>query len=77
MFADDCIIYVPISSINDQIEVNNILYRISSWCSDKNMIVNTQKTQYMHLANKKNLLYFDYKLDSSGLLKLTAINTWA
>lgn len=70
MFADDCIIYAPISSVNDQIEVNDILYRISSWCGEKNMIINTQKTQYMHLTNKKNILYFDYELDSVKLTKV-------
>lgn len=70
MFADDCIIYTPITSVDDQIKLNYTLSNISAWCSENNMKINTGKTKYMHITTKKNALCFDYELDAVKLSKV-------
>lgn len=60
MFADDCVIYTPVYSVEDQINLSSTLSGIASWCQDYNMMINVHKTQYMHVSTKKTVLTFNY-----------------
>lgn len=49
MFADDCVVYTPVSIIQDQIKVRDVLASIASWFHENNMKINISKTQYIYI----------------------------
>lgn len=64
LFADDCIIFREISSMQDQIELNTNLDKIYSWCKEWGMVVNAEKTVSLRITRKKSPFEFEYTLGS-------------
>lgn len=60
LFADDCILFREISSMQDQIELNTNLDNIYSWCRDWGMVVNAEKTVSLRITRKKSPFQFQY-----------------
>ncbi|XP_075739485.1 uncharacterized protein LOC142784965 isoform X1 [Rhipicephalus microplus] len=67
--ADDCLIYMPVSCTDDQLELNKCLEDLELWCCEWDMQVNFKKTTYVHITNKKNVLNFQYNIGSNKLSK--------
>lgn len=60
LFADDCILYKPVNSDNDQTTLNNSLNAITNWCETWDMKLNQDKTVFMRITNKKNPIMTKY-----------------
>lgn len=69
LFADDCVLFQEITSINDQIHLNSSLAKIYEWCNTWDMKVNTDKTVVLRFARRKAPLSYIYRLGSSPLLE--------
>lgn len=67
LFADDCILFREISSMQDQIELNTNLDNIYSWCRDWGMVVNAEKTVSLRITRKKSPFQFQYTLGSCAV----------
>jgi hypothetical protein len=71
LFADDCLLYRSIKSINDQIHYNKIYSHSKSGQQQWGMRFNATKCYLMTINITKNPLTFDYTLDSHNLEKVT------
>jgi hypothetical protein len=71
LFADDCLLYRSIKSINDQIHYNKIYSHSKSGQLQWGMRFNATKCYLMTINISKNPLTFDYTLDSHNLEKVT------
>ena len=63
LFADDCILYRLIKSINDQIQLQQDLQSLEKWATTWGMRFNATKCYLMTINRSKNPLTFDYTLD--------------
>lgn len=70
MFADDCIVYKEIQTLDDQIVLNDSLKKIAKWCQDWQMTINVEKTVCMTVTRKKNPLSFPYQIQQSELKRV-------
>lgn len=69
LFADDCLIYTPVYSVNDQILLNVSLAKIQEWCQKWDMQINTKKCLSVTITKKKSPLPFSYSLDGINSLQ--------
>jgi hypothetical protein len=53
LFADDCVIYAPISTFNDTSNLQEDIHRLCTWCSVWNMPLNTLKCNHITFSTKK------------------------
>lgn len=60
LFADDCILFNEINSIEDQLALNSALENVASWSKTTNMQLNHDKTVYLRMTRKKHPLEFSY-----------------
>ena len=67
LFADDCLIYRPISSIEDTIALQNDLDTLHQWSTKWNMKFNTDKCHTMRITLLRNTINADYHLGNSSL----------
>lgn len=67
LFADDCVLYRRISSIADQIILQNDLSNIQQWCSRWLMQLNINKCKVMQVSRKRNNLSFQYSVNAKFL----------
>lgn len=68
LFADDCVMFKKIDSVDDQVLLNKCVSNVYQWCNEWGMKLNSEKTVYMNVTRKKNYFSFPYML-SSHLLK--------
>lgn len=55
LYADDCVLYEKISSVDDQIRLNDAFKSIVTWCNDWQMEINFDKTVFMRISLKISL----------------------
>lgn len=67
IFADDCIIYRPISSPDDHLTLQSDLHRINDWCNKWLMSLNTEKCKIISFTRKQNVCTFHYTINNSAL----------
>lgn len=60
LFADYCVLYEAVNSINDQTTLNHSLNDITNWCDTWDMKLNHEKTVMMRITNKKSPLLYQY-----------------
>uniref|UniRef100_A0A6G5AA70 Putative endonuclease/reverse transcriptase n=1 Tax=Rhipicephalus microplus TaxID=6941 RepID=A0A6G5AA70_RHIMP len=72
LFADDCVLFRDINSLDDQNELNSNLHNIHLWCNEWGMILNAEKSVCMRLTRKKVPLNNTYQLGSSTLREVTS-----
>lgn len=70
LYADDCVIYSVINSINDQLQLNRELHQLFQWCNTWQMSVNLKKSVVMSIANKTHIHSFDYTIDGTILSRV-------
>lgn len=68
IFADDCIIYRSINSINDHQALQNDLDLICHWCNTWLMALNVSKCQVISFSRKRDNSHFSYKINHNELL---------
>lgn len=73
LFADDCVIYSTIRSIDDQLKLNSSLRNISQWCEMWGMEINVSKTAFISLTKKKRPLSFVYSLNGFNISKVDKV----
>lgn len=71
LFADDCVLFNVITSREDQSVLNSNLHNIYNWCRKWNMNLNSDKSVFMKITNKKNSLTFPYSLPGQPLKEVT------
>lgn len=67
LFADDCVVFRTIKSMDDQKELNSSLNNIFLWCEEWGMAANVDKTVSLRITHKKNPLEYAYKMGSVPL----------
>lgn len=60
LFADDCLIYSPVSTVEDQWRLNNALQEVKHWSDKWDMKINYEKSLFANITNKKKKLLFNY-----------------
>lgn len=70
LFADDCLIYCPVSCREDQLKINQCLQTLNLWCSKWGMEINIKKSTYTHITKKKEVLSFAYNIGDNMLVKV-------
>lgn len=73
LFADDCLIYTRINSLEDHVRLNEALKTIVNWCEKWNMTVNKEKTVLLRITNRKTKSLFTYNLGNSALVEVSSI----
>ena len=67
LFADDCIIYRPVTKSGDaeylQADINNLM----SWAEEWSMLFNPEKCEVIRVTNKKKPLKYMYKISDQML----------
>lgn len=74
LFADDLKIYAKIRTLNDIIEPQNDLNRLSNWCRTNKLSLNTQKCKFISFTAKRIPLPTTYNIDGTPLEQVTSIN---
>lgn len=69
LFADDCVVYTVVHNSDDQVNLNNSLQMIYSWCKTWGMKLNTTKTHFISFTNKTNPLNFTYTIGNTTIDK--------
>ena len=70
LFADDCIIYRPISSARDSANLQADLNALRQWTCDWQMTFNPDKCVVMHITRRKNKRKTIYNLNSVNLAEV-------
>lgn len=71
LYADDCVLYEKITSVDDQIKLNRNFLKVISWCDKWQMPVNFAKTVFMRITLKKDPLLFQYSTNNTILSEVT------
>lgn len=74
LFADDLKIYNKIQSLNDVIELQNDLNRLSLWCKQNKLHLNISKCKFISFTVNRNPLNVTYHIDSTALEQVTVVN---
>ena len=69
-FADDCLLYKTIRTIQDQIQLQNDLKSLEEWASLWGMRFNASKCYIMSIHRNQNPLTYTYTLDNHILEKV-------
>lgn len=67
IFADDCIIYRPIYSPDDQLALQNDLHQINDWCKKWLMSLNKEKCRLISFTRKQNIYNYRYTISNHPL----------
>ena len=67
LFADDCLLYRSIKTLQDQIELQKDLASLEKWAQDWGMRFNATKCYLMSIHRAKNPLTYHYNLDNHVL----------
>lgn len=70
LFADDCILFNNIHSLDDQTALNSSLNSILSWCTQWGMRINYEKSVYLRITNKTHPLKFSYMISNNPLAEV-------
>ena len=69
LFADDCLLYREVNSINDQVALQADLNTLVEWAHTWGMAFNIKKCNMLTVTNrKKKKLTFTYKMDGQKIL---------
>lgn len=71
LFADDCIIFKEINSINDHEVLQESLLKIDQWCGDSKMQLNASKSVLLRISRKQQPSVFEYRLNQSVIPQVT------
>lgn len=71
LFADDCLIYAPVTCEGDQININQNLQAFALWCEKWEMKINFNKTTFTHITNKRNIISFQYSIAGHDLVNVS------
>lgn len=72
VFADDCILYRPIRSLDDHHILQEDLHLVTKWCEDWQMKLNSSKCQLMTFTRKTSTHRFSYYMNSNIISQASA-----
>lgn len=64
LFADDCVVYNKVTSLHDNIQLQDDLVKINKWCEEWLMPLNKSKCKLICFTRKKTVLSYQYYLGS-------------
>lgn len=73
LFADDCVIYRPITNVSDTITLQQDLLKLDEWCRKWLMVLNTNKTALISFHRRQNLPTTNYNINGSIVSSLSSI----
>ena len=73
LFADDCVCYRNIDSIEDCEKLQSDINKLSSWAKTWKMRFQSTKCNIMQITKKQNIIDYNYKLDDTVLEKVESI----
>ena len=77
LFADDCLLYRVIKSVEDQVALQEDLRSLEQWCTKWGMRLNSSKCQVMTICRRRNKLSRMYSIGGQVLSGLwTKRNIW-
>jgi len=71
LFADDCLLYRPIHSIQDQIQLQSDLAELQKWAELWGMKFNARKCYILRVSRRSTPLHYFYELDNHILQEVT------
>ena len=71
LFADDCLLYIVISSQEDAASLQEDLDRLQEWESDWQMAFNPNKCEHIRITNKKKIVQSSYQIHGHVLKETT------
>lgn len=73
LFADDCVIYKPITSNSDVISLQLDLNRLTEWCNTWQMEINISKTKHVQFASTIRQNANQYKIRGANIGSVSSI----
>lgn len=67
LFADDCVIYRPITNSSDNSALQDYLNRIQDWCNTWLMSLNVFKTKLISFQRRRNHVLSNYTLNNQRI----------
>lgn len=67
LFADDCVIYHVVTDYSNCEELDNDLRKLSEWCRDWQMNINTKKTKLMRFTTCNNFVSHTYTINNEAI----------
>lgn len=67
LYADDCVLYLPVTCINDAKILQTDLDAVTSWCDKWKMSLNIKKCYHVKFTNKINKLVTSYRINETAL----------
>lgn len=71
LFADDCVLFNDIHSIDDQLALNVAFSNILNWCNEWGMELNCDKTVLLRITKKHCPLKFSYSIGSQSVTEVS------
>lgn len=71
LFADDCVVYSVINSIEDNITLQNALSMVCDWCKENQMLRNPKKCSLLTISRKRNISDYLYNINNDPLARVT------
>lgn len=75
LYADDCLIYMPVSCTDDQLELNKCLEDLELWCCEWDMQINLKKQHMYTLPTRKMFSIFSTTSGATTSVKRPILNT--
>lgn len=70
LFADDCILYNEINTVNDHDDLNSALHEVVIWCHKWQMELNIKKTAFLCVTRKKQRSEYVYSINNIPLTRV-------
>jgi hypothetical protein len=70
LFADDCIIYTPIVTAADAVDLQYDVSRLCNWCEAWNMELNTKKCSHISFTNRRRPLKTNYTFGNNPIVSV-------
>lgn len=70
LFADDCMLFSNVRTVEDQDLLNASLEKLYLWCERWGMVINFDKTVFCSITNKRNILEYSYNIGGVQLRKV-------
>lgn len=70
LFADDCLLYIPLDNWDDGKLMQSDLDLIEEWCNKWKMNLNIKKCAVLHATWRKNVVKFPYRLNNAYLTEV-------
>ena len=69
-FADDLLLLKVVSSVNDLIDLQNDLNKLSNYCAENNLLLSPAKSEHLRLTLKKSHKLSNYIINGTKVSEI-------